>query len=210
MSEHTSLSAEALLVFINYLLVTVGPQCACITAPQLPPFGRLLVAAPRDNLMRSGSRLEMQRRATRKAPGHSSCPQHPAPYLRPRTGKPSKRSTRPPLCFQHVGPTSYGPRFGVAHPAGHGLVFRILRFTAGVLHIGGARYCFQWVRADDLAGRSLVVLRIGKTSGLLGVWKTPGVLNIGGTRALTSKGGLCRPKAGGLKCFASLPPARLH
>ena len=188
--------------------------------------------------MRSVSKLEMQRRATGKAPGHSSRPQHPAPYLRPRTGKPSKRSTRPTLCFQHVGPTSYGPRsgvahpagnglvlhllratvwccascgprlgvsppsghglvfrilraavwcfasggprFGVANPAGHGLVFRILRAAAEVLHIGGAPYCFQWVRADDLAGRSLVVLRIGKTSGLLGVGRTPEVLYIGG------------------------------
>jgi hypothetical protein len=75
---------------------------------------------------------------------------------------------------------SFGPRFGVSHPAGDGLVFRILRSAAGVLHIGGAPICFQWVGAGNLAGRSLVVLRIGKTSGLLGVGKTPGVLYIRG------------------------------
>lgn len=121
MSKRSFLSAVALLVFVDCLLVIVGPQCGCITAPQLPPFGRLLVAAPRDNLMRSVSRLEMQRRATGKASGHSSRPQHPAPYLRPRIGKPSKRSTRPPLCFQHVAPT---------YPTGHGLALRILRATA--------------------------------------------------------------------------------
>ena len=51
----------------------------------------------------------------------SSHVHHPVPYRRPRTGSPSKRSTRPPLCFQHVAPT---------YPTGHGLVLRILRATA--------------------------------------------------------------------------------
>jgi len=107
--------------------------------------------------MRSVSKLEMQRRATGKAPGHSSRPQHPAPYLRPRTGKPSKRSTRPTLCFQHVGPTSYGPRSGVAHPAGNGLVLHLLRATVwccascgprfGVAHPAGHGLVFRLLRA---------------------------------------------------------------
>ena len=77
---------------------------------------------------------------------------------------PSKRRTRPPLCFQRVCPPHPAGRglvrllrlwFGAAPPPGDGLVLRLLRPAAGVLHIGGTPLWFQSLGAGDLAGRGL-------------------------------------------------------
>ena len=94
-------------------------------APFLTPTRR----RTRNNLTDSFSRLEVQRRATRRMPGHSSRPQPPAPYLRLRTCQPLEAQHSPSsLIPTRWSCISCGPGSGVAHPAGHGLlVIRRLR-----------------------------------------------------------------------------------
>lgn len=61
--------------------------------------------------------------------------------------------------------TRYAEATANARPCSRGLVLRLLRAAAGVLHFGRALHWFQLLGASNLAGRSLGVLHIGRASG---------------------------------------------
>ena len=91
--------------------------------------------------------------------------------------------------------TRYAELAVQARPCGRGLVLRLLRAAAGVLHIGGALHWFQLLGADDLAGRGLVVLRIGWTPEGPVYRRSLWVLHIAGTTVWCGLSGELRPGA---------------